>query len=297
MTDANHKVEVDEATGTETTGHSWDGIKELNTPLPRWWLYIFYASIVFAVIWMVLMPALPALPFTNSGHTRGLLGQSDRVEVMAEVNRLKAERSAQAGAFVDASLEQIETDRNLQQFALALGESLFGDNCATCHGAGGRGAKGYPSLADDVWLWDGTLEGIETTLQHGIRHEEDDDTRNSAMPSFGKDGLLPRETINDLTEYVLHVSGQDAEEDAVARAEPVFQQECSICHGEDAKGMRSEGAPNLTDAEWLYGGDRATIFETIYNARNSHMPAWSDRLDATSIKALAVYVHTLGGGE
>lgn len=292
---SDHK-DIDQLSGIETTGHEWDGIKELNNPLPRWWLITWYATIIWAVIYMIFMPALPALPGMGT-NTTGLRNHSDRDLVAAAVADLKAARTEQSATLLDASLEEIETDRELQQFALAMGESLFGDNCATCHGAGGRGALGYPILADDIWLWDGTLDGIEYTLRHGIRHEGDDATRFSLMPSFGRDKILNSNQIDDLTQYVLHVSGQGGEDEAVGRAEPLFQQQCASCHGADARGDRAQGAPNLTDAEWLYGSDRRAIQATIYNARNSHMPAWQDRLDDASVKALAVYVHTLSGGE
>ncbi|MEQ9505245.1 MAG: cytochrome-c oxidase, cbb3-type subunit III [Hyphomonas sp.] len=295
MTD--HKPEIDQVSGVETTGHTWDGIKELNNPLPRWWLYIFYGTVVWAVVYMIFMPAIPALPGTGMTNTPGLRGHSDRALVAEDVAKLSAQRTAGSAQLLSATLEEIETDLNLQQFALAMGESAFGDNCATCHGAGGRGAKGYPMLADDVWLWDGTLDGIETTLRHGIRHKEDPDTRLSAMPAFGRDGLLTPKEIDDLVQFVLNVSGREASLDAVNRAAPIFAQQCVSCHGADAKGNRSLGAPNLTDAEWLFGGEARDIQQTIYNARNAHMPAWQDRLDDATIKALAVYVHSLGGGE
>ena len=199
---ANDIKDVDSHTGTETTGHSWDGIKELNTPLPRWWLIVWYITIIWAVIYMIFMPALPALPGMGT-NTPGLRGHSDRDLVAEAVADLKSARVEQSASLLEASLEEIETDRELQQFALAMGESLFGDNCATCHGAGGRGATGYPILADDVWLWDGTLDGIEYTLRHGIRHEGDLDTRFSLMPSFGRDGLLSSDQTDGLTQSVL----------------------------------------------------------------------------------------------
>ena len=293
---ANDVKDVDAHSGTETTGHSWDGIKELNTPLPRWWLIVWYITIAWAVIYMIFMPALPALPGLGS-NTPGLRNHSDRDLVAAAVQELKDARVEQSATLLEASLEEIETDRELQQFALAMGESLFGDNCATCHGAGGRGAVGYPILADDVWLWDGTLDGIEYTLRHGIRHEGDLDTRFSLMPSFGRDGLLDSDQIDGLTHYVLRASGQEYEADLADSVTDLFQQQCSTCHGVNAEGDRMQGAPNLTDQEWLYGSSESDIYNTIYNARNSHMPAWQDRLDDASIKALAVYVHTLGGGE
>jgi len=295
MTD--NKPEVDQVSGVETTGHTWDGIKELNNPLPRWWLYIFYGTVVWAVVYMIFMPAIPALPGMGMTNTPGLRGHSDRALVAEEVNKLNLQRAAGSAQLLGASLQQIETDMNLQQFALAMGESAFGDNCATCHGAGGRGAKGYPMLADDIWLWDGTLDGIETTLRHGIRHMEDPDTRLSAMPAFGRDGLLTAMEIDDLVQYVVKAAGRDANMAAVNRAAPVFAQQCVSCHGADAKGNRTLGAPNLTDGEWLFGGEPRDIQQSIYNARNAHMPAWQGRLDDATIKALAVYVHSLGGGE
>lgn len=290
-----HK-DIDSHSGIETTGHSWDGIKELNNPLPRWWLFVWYGTIVWAIVYMVFMPAIPALPGLGT-NTQGLRNHSDRLEVAKAVSELQTARIAQSETLLNATLEEIETDRALQQFSLAMGESLFGDNCATCHGAGGRGAKGYPSLADDVWLWDGTLDGIEYTLRHGIRHDGDDQTRFSVMPSFGRDKLLTATQIDLLTEYVLDVSGQDHDADEAEQGIALFQQHCAVCHGQDAAGDRSQGVPNLTDLEWLYGSTRSDIYNTIYNARNSHMPAWQHRLDDPSIKALAVYVHTLGGGE
>lgn len=294
MTD--ERKDIDDHSGVETTGHSWDGIKELNNPLPRWWLYIWYGTIVWAVVYMVFMPAIPALPGLGT-NTPGLRNHSDRDLVAAAVQDLKDARVEQSATLLEASLNEIETDRELQQFALAMGESLFGDNCATCHGAGGRGAVGYPILADDVWLWDGTLDGIEYTLRHGIRHDADDATRFSLMPSFGRDGLLSDQEIDGLTHYVLRASGQDFDVDLASSVETLYQQQCASCHGADAQGDRTQGAPNLTDEEWLYGSTETAIYNTIYNARNSHMPAWQDRLDEASIKALAVYVHTLGGGE
>lgn len=295
MTD--QKRDIDEVSGVETTGHSWDGIKELNNPLPRWWLYIFYASIVWAVIYMVFMPAIPALPGTGMTNTLGIRGHSDRAQVTEQVQELHAERAVAASRLVNASLSEIENDMSLQQFALAMGESAFGDNCATCHGAGGRGAKGYPMLADDIWLWDGSLDGIEYTLRHGIRHAEDPDTRRNTMPAFGRDGMLTPKEIDDLVQYVLNLSGREANAAAVTRAAPIFATQCVSCHGADGKGNRQLGAPNLTDHEWLFGGEPRDIQQTIYSARNAHMPAWQGRLDDPTIKALSVYVHALGGGE
>lgn len=296
MSDIEPKKDIDAHSGVETTGHSWDGITELNNPLPRWWLYIWYMTIIWAVVYMILMPALPALPGLGT-NSKGLRGHSDRAEVASAMADLSVQRQESSSALLSASLEEIETDRDLQQFALAMGESLFGDNCATCHGAGGRGAKGYPVLADDDWLWDGTLEGIEYTIRYGVRHSADEDTRFSEMPAYGKLGYLTGDQVTDVTEYVLSLSDQAEDVAALSRGSEVYQAQCMACHGASGTGDRAQGAPNLTDAIWLYGGERDEIYSSIYNAWNSHMPAWEGRLDDASIKALAVYVHSLSGGE
>ncbi len=288
--------DIDAYSGIETTGHEWDGIKELNNPLPRWWLYIWYGSIAISLVYMVFFPALPALPGLGT-NTTGVGGFSDRTAVARDMASLQESRSGDAARLVSASLQEIENDRGLQQFALAMGESAFGDNCAVCHGANGRGNVGYPSLQDDVWLWDGSLEGIEYTLLHGIRHPGKDETRFSIMPSFGSDGLLSENEINDSVQYVLSISGGESDPAAAARGAEIYATQCASCHADDGTGMRELGAPNLVDAEWLFGGDEATIYNTIYYARNSHMPAWEERLDRSTIKALAVYVHTLGADE
>ncbi|MEM9669137.1 MAG: cytochrome-c oxidase, cbb3-type subunit III [Pseudomonadota bacterium] len=297
MTDMPEDKIIDPISNVETTGHSWDGITELNNPLPRWWLNIWYMTIVWAVIYMILMPAIPALPFTNDQHSKGVRNHSDRSEVALAIAELDSQRQEMSAALLNATLEEIQTDRDLQQFALAMGESMFGDNCATCHGAGGRGAVGYPSLADDIWLWSGTLEGIQTTIQNGIRHEDNLDTRFSLMPNFGRDGILTNDQIDDVVAHILTISGRTSDADAAARGEQVFAEQCSSCHGVDGRGDRIQGAPNLTDNEWLFGGSANDIYRSIYTARNAHMPAWQGRLDEATIKALSVYVHSLGGGE
>jgi len=293
MTD--HSPEIDGHTGVETTGHEWDGIKELNNPLPRWWLFIFWGSVVFAVVYWVLMPAWPALPGFQ-GYTQGVLGQSDRASVTAEVSKRKAERAELSSKLAAVDAATILKDHELSALALGLGESAFGDNCATCHGSGGRGAKGFPRLADDVWLWGGSLNDIERTIKFGVRSGHDN-ARLSEMPAFGRDAFLEPKQIDDLVEFVTSLSHREANAAAVERARPVFEKECSTCHGAEGRGNREKGAPNLTDADWLYGGDRATIHRTIYGPRYGVMPAWVDRLDPATVRALAVYVHSLGGGE
>lgn len=293
MTD--RSPEIDPHTNVETTGHEWDGIKELNNPLPRWWLFIFWGSILFAIVYWVLMPAWPAPPGMQ-GYTRGVMAQSDRASVAADVAVTVTQRTRLASRLAAVDADVILQDHELSQLALGLGESAFGDNCATCHGTGGRGAKGYPRLADDIWLWGGSLTDIETTIRHGVR-SNDPAARTKDMPAFGRDAFLTNGQVNDMVEFVTAISGRKADLAAVDRARPLFAANCASCHGVDAKGMRVNGAPNLTDAEWLYGGDRTTIRRTIFGSRRGVMPAWAERLDPATIRALAVYVHALGGGE
>jgi len=283
--------ERDEHTGVETTGHEWDGIKELDSPLPRWWLWVFYACIAFSVVYWVLMPAWPGL----NGYTPGVLKQSARADVVRDLNALQTQRGRGEALLATASLQQIESDPDLQAHALAVGQSVFGDNCASCHGAGGGGAKGYPNLRDDVWLWGGSLEEIEHTLRVGVRSGHAD-TRMSQMPAFGRDGLLQPAQIADLTEYVVGLSGRPADAAAVARATPLFAENCAVCHMPAGTGSQALGAPNLTDREWLFGSDRASISSQLQNGRNGVMPTWEGRFSPGVIKALAVYVHVNAGG-
>jgi cytochrome c oxidase cbb3-type subunit 3 len=284
--------EVDDHSGVETTGHEWDGIRELDNPLPRWWLWIMWASVAVAIVYWILMPAWPGL----HGYTKGLLHQSDRAAVVGKLNDLKRVRGAQAARLTNASLEEIERDPQLQAYALAAGQAVFGDNCATCHGVGGAGSKGYPNLRDDVWLWGGSLEDIQQTITVGVRTGEPH-ARFSQMPAFGRDQMLTGAQINDLTEYVVALSRRPADKAAVARAAPIFAEQCVSCHGVEGKGDPTKGAPNLTDAEWLYGASRDSIHGQIFNGRGGVMPTWGGRFDPQTIKALTVYIHANAGGQ
>jgi cytochrome c oxidase cbb3-type subunit 3 len=286
------KKEIDEVTGTETTGHEWDGIKELNTPLPRWWITIFYACIVWAVGYWIVMPAWPTL----NGYTHGLFNHSQRDEVTANVGALQSARAGREKELDHASLAQIQSNPELLQFAQAEGKAAFGDNCAPCHGSGGQGAHGYPNLNDDVWLWGGKLADIQHTITVGVRSTSPD-TRTSQMPAFGRDAILKPQQVGDLAEYVVHLSGRPADTGAVKRAAPLFADNCAACHGAQGKGDRQFGAPNLTDNEWLYGSARDDIQGQIWNGHGGVMPTWGGRLSPETIKSLAVYVHGLGGGE
>jgi cytochrome c oxidase cbb3-type subunit 3 len=284
--------ETDVHSGMETTGHEWDGIKELDTPLPRWWLWIFYGTIVVAIIYWILMPSWPGI----NGYLPGILHRSDRAQVVKDLAGLQAQRGAEARMLSTASLETIEKTPALQTYALAVGQSIFGDNCATCHGSGGTGGKGYPNLRDDVWLWGGSLEEIQRTITYGVR-ADDSQTRFSQMPAFGHDQILQPGQVNDLTEYVVALSHRPANAAAVGRAAPVFQANCAVCHGPQGLGNQQMGAPNLTDADWLYGKDRASIRDQIWNGHGGVMPAWGHRFDANTIKALTVYIHANAGGK
>ena len=286
------KKEIDQHSGTETTGHEWDGIKELNTPLPRWWLGIFYACIVWAIGYWIVMPAWPMI----HGYTHGLLNHSQRDAVTAAVKALQDVRRAKEKELSVATLQQIQSNPDLQQFAMAEGRTVFGDNCAPCHGSGGQGARGYPNLNDDVWLWGGKLADIQHTITVGVR-STDPNTRQSQMPAFGRDGILKPEQVDDLTEYVVHLSGRPANAAALKRAGKLFVDNCAQCHGAQGKGDRTFGAPNLTDNDWLYGPTREDIHDQIWNGHGGVMPTWAGRLSPETIKSLAVYVHSLGGGE
>ena len=287
------KKYIDEPTGTETTGHEWDGVKELNTPLPKWWVYTFYATCVWAVAYCIAMPAWPLI----DSYTTGVLGASQRAEVLAAHSEAVKVRTEKGAGLIDAELDAIKTDQNLLEFAMANGKSAFGDNCAPCHGSGATGAKGYPNLNDDNWLWGGTLDDIHTTLKFGIRSDHDD-TRVGDMTAFGADEILSKEEIRTVANYVVSLSGGETESGADLEAgKTLFTDNCESCHGEDAKGMAELGAPNLTDQIWLYGGDLESVVETVTNGRKGVMPAWTGRLDDVTIKSLAVYVHSLGGGQ
>ena len=286
-------IEVDTISGTTTTGHQWDGIKELNTPLPRWWLWTFYATIVWSVGYWVVYPAWP----TVSGYTAGLLGYSTRAELARELAALQQARGEKGAVLASASLSDIERDPALLAFARAQGRAAFGDNCAPCHGSGATGSKGYPNLNDDDWLWGGTLADIHQTIEFGIRsgHAKE---RTNQMPAFGRDNMLKRDEIVTVANYVRSLSGLPIRPGIdLAAGKKLFADNCAACHGDDAKGKQDMGAPSLADRIWLYGSDEASIIESISNSRNGVMPAWAGRLDPVTIKALAVYVHTLGGGQ
>ena len=286
MSDARER---DPVTGRATTGHEWDGIRELNTPLPKWWLYTFYATILFAAVYCVFYPALPGF----HGHTSGVLDYTARSALTRDLTSAAEALLGMRQRIASTSLGDIQHNPELFAFAVAGGKAAFAENCTACHRAGGAGAKGFPNLADDDWLWGGTLAAIHQTITHGIRNA-DPDSRQSQMPRFGVDGLLTPAQIDQVADYVLSLSSGAAVKGDGAK---IFADNCAVCHGDHGQGNQEIGAPRLDDKIWLYGGDKATVVDVITRARNGSMPAWGERLDPATIKMLTIYVHALGGGE
>ena len=287
------KKEIDKVTGTETTGHEWDGIKELNTPLPRWWLWTFYATIIWAIGYMIAYPSIPLL----KASTPGLLGVTNRGNVAIEIAEARKAQAKYIKQIAAKPLAEIRKDPALFEFALAGGKAAFAVNCIQCHGAGAQGGPGYPNLNDDDWLWGGKLEDIHTTIAHGIRFAADEDTRTSDMPAFGADEVLEQKQISQVASYVLKLSGQEHDKAEAEKGAAIFAENCASCHGEDGKGNPELGAPDLSDAIWLYGKKRGDIIRQVTKPRHGVMPAWAGRLDEVTIKELALYVHSRGGGE
>jgi cytochrome c oxidase cbb3-type subunit III len=285
--------QVDSLTGTSTTGHEWDGIRELNTPLPRWWLWLFYATIVWGIGYIIVYPAIPL----GNTFTKGLFGYASRNAVEDDVAALNRLRGDKMTALASTPLADIAKNPQLQQVALAAGKAAFGNNCAPCHGTGGGGTKGYPNLVDDQWIWGGSLEQIQQTIAYGIRNELAE-SRQGPMPAFGKDGILKKDEIANVAAYVVSMAGRKPEGAVdLAKGKQLFADNCAACHGDAGKGNPEVGAPNLTSNIWLYGGEQAVIEQTIANGRGGVMPPWNGRLDQATINALTVYVHTLSGGK
>ncbi len=284
--------DIDPISGTSTTGHEWDGIQELNTPLPRWWLWTFYATIVFAIGYTIAYPAWPLI----SSATSGLLGYSSRAEFAKEVTAAEAAQAGTVSKIAATSVADIVADPELSRFARSAGKSLFKVYCSQCHGTGAAGAPGYPNLNDDDWLWGGTVDDIYLTIQHGARAQIDADTRFTLMPAFGTDALLTGAEIKTVAAQVASMAGLEG---GVATPEgaDLFANNCVGCHGDSGAGLADVGGPSLTDQIWLYGGTLADIEAQVKHPRHGVMPAWLGRLGDVAVKELAVYVHGLGGGQ
>ena len=294
-----NKIEKDPVSGTDTTGHEWDGITELNTPLPRWWLYTFYACILFAIGYCVLYPAIP-LPW--GGHTEGLLHTTNRKAIEADLKSNSVSTRPQFAEIGAKDLAAIQADPQLRDFAVAGGRAAFAQNCAPCHGGSGQGAKGYPNLLDDVWLWGGSLDQIHQTIRFGVRNANAESRQGVAMPAWGDASKNPPQVLDAakiyaVADYVLSLNGKSVDAASAQAGQPVFAENCAACHGENAEGNQDMGAPPLASGVWLYGGDKAILVETITHGRAGQMPAWSERLDEPTVKMLALYVHQLGGGK
>ncbi len=286
--------DIDHVSGVETTGHEWDGIKELNNPAPRWWLWVFYVTIIWAVGYWIIYPAWPTL--SGEGHRGGTVGHlqtNQYTDLAVSQQDIAARRAHYLERFTTASFEEIANDPELYAFALAGGQSAFKDNCATCHGSGGAGAPGYPNLNDDDWIWGGKIEDIHHTITYGVRNDHTE-SRSAMMPPFG--GMLDAQSLSDVTDYVFALSHNGAPN---ANGQAIFMQQCASCHGADARGLREFGAPNLADAIWLKSkdGSKSAILSQIKNPKHGVMPVWQGRLDEQTLRQLSIYVHSLGGGE
>ncbi len=281
---------IDEPTGVETVGHEWDGIEELNNPLPRWWLWTLYLTIFWSVAYVI---AYPAWPLIEKG-TQGVLGWSSRGQLAEDLAAESERRSPILEAIAATPLERLPEDSALMTQAVAGGAAAFRVHCVQCHGANAAGFEGFPNLTDDEWLWGGDLPAIEYTLANGIRHPGNSETRTSLMPAFGATGILDAGQIGQVTDHVMSLTGRGP---ASAAGAELYAANCAVCHGADGGGLRQFGTPSLNDAVWLYGSSRAQIRQQIFEPRHGVMPAWEDRLDPATIRMLAAYVHSLGGGE
>ncbi len=282
---------IDEISGVETTGHEWDGIRELNNPMPRWWVITFYLTIIWAVGYMI---AYPAWPLINTATT-GVLGYSSRAEVAKELSAAQESQAQYVTRIAQMPVGEIANHPDLLQFAVAGGSAAFKVNCVQCHGSGAQGAPGYPNLNDDSWLWGGDIDAIYQSIAHGVRFEGDDDARYSEMPAFAD--ILEPGQIREVSAYVYSLTNPPRDAGLIAAGSEIYAENCASCHGDDAMGDVEFGAPNLADAIWFYGNSEAEIASQIANPKHGVMPGWVDRLGEPAIKQLAVFVHALGGGQ
>jgi cytochrome c oxidase cbb3-type subunit 3 len=290
MANKSDHARIDQPTGTEFVGHEWDGIEELDTPLPRWWLWTLYLTIIWGIAYIILYPAWPLL----EKGTEGLLGWSSRGQLAEEMSAAELARADGLALLAQIPTERLGEDAAALQMAVAGGAAAFKVNCVQCHGSGAGGSQtlGYPNLADDDWLWGGDLKAIEYTLAHGIRQQGEDKTRSSTMPPF--EGAFDAAQVDALVNHVLSLSGASPTSEVGTQ---LYADNCLSCHGATGEGDRLLGAPRLNDAIWLRGNSREAIAQQILNPRMGMMPKWEGRLDPVTIKMLAAYVHSLGGGE
>lgn len=287
------KIEKDSITGRETTGHEWDGVRELNTPLPKWWLYVFYACIAYAIGMFVLLPGIPY----GRGYFHGLLGYSQRQKVDADVKALGQDRAVTMDRIASLPFDAIKNDPALLATAMTAGRIAFAENCQPCHGAGGGGRPGYPALAAGAWIWGGKLDEIQQTITHGIRSGAAD-ARESLMPRFGADGILKPDQVQKVADYVMaDFYGKGTPGQDVSEGHAIFAENCVTCHGANGEGNREVGAPRLASRVHLYGDTRDVVVGQVTRPHMGVMPTWSTRLTPGMIKSLTLYVHSQGGGE
>ena len=259
----------------DDTGHVWDGdLRELNNPLPRWWMWMFLLSCIFGLVYLVLYPGLGSYP--------GVLGYSTDGSLMKSMTAANDELKPIYAKYVKMDIEQIATDPQARE----MGQRLFLNSCAQCHGSDAGGSKGFPNLTDKDWLYGGSPENIKATITNG---------RGGVMPAFG--AVLDANQLKDVANYVRTLSGLPADDLKAARGAEVFKANCAACHGPDGKGNVALGAPNLTDKAWLYGGSENTILETVLKGRNAMMPAQEKVLSAEKIQLLTAYVWGLSNNQ
>lgn len=281
--------ERDPHTGYLTTGHEWNGITELNTPVPRAVYFFLIATILFSVGYWILMPAWPL----GVSFTKGLLGIDQREIVTQSLREATLERSAWTKRIEAESFDHIRADAGLMKVVRETGRTLFGDNCAACHGTNAKGSKGFPNLTTSAWLWGGSPEKIAETIRVGVNSGHAN-ARSSQMLAFGRDQVLKRNDIDNVVAYVRSLSAAVAvggmQAKAVEAGRAVFAANCASCHGDEGKGNPELGAPDLTDNVWLYGGDEGSIHATVWGGRQGLMPSWESRLSALDRKILTLYL-------
>jgi cytochrome c oxidase cbb3-type subunit III len=288
------QIERDQHSGYMTTGHEWNGIKELNTPVPRFVLFCLIAAAIFSLTYTVLLPAWPY----GTDYTKGTLEVDQRREVEEALRTAVSERSTWTDRVLSGDLDMIRADPVLMDHIREAGRTLFGDNCAGCHGLRANGGAGYPSFRDNAWLWGGNAEAIAETIRVGVNSTHED-SRSSEMLAFGRDQILEREQVLAVTAFVMSLSNPGIAKGARARqvesGGKIYAENCTDCHGVKGKGNAEVGAPNLTDGFWLYGGDEESIFRSIMAGRKGTMPHWEGRLGELERKLLMVYIADLSG--
>lgn len=283
--------ERDPHTGHRTTGHEWNGIIELNTAVPKAGWYFLLATALFSVIYWVLMPAWPL----GSTYTKGLLGADVRKNVEVGLRKAALDRATWTDRINNESFDAIRADNDLMRYVRDTGRTLFRDNCAVCHGTKATGGPGFPSLVDNAWLWGGTADDVFETIRVGINSDHPD-SRAAQMPAFGRDAMLDRKSILNVVAYVRSLSkAENRDTQEAAAAHEIFATNCGSCHGDDAKGNKDLGAPDLTDGFWIYGGDQESVYRTVFGGRQGHMPSWEVRLSETDRKILTLYILDLKG--